>query len=542
MEEVSQKQILLIAPSLLSESLVTQLSKQETGIQIILKSQLLTKHPSLIIWALESIEMPYRTTQELAKLSRKWQSIPILLLLPEKLQLSSSQLLDFECEGLLQDPDMTTLTETIKTLLNGGRVIKLKDSIVGKSINKVSGFNFGRSLSNNGIELINQEINNLDGLLSKNSNMLISTLAKGRIRELSCAKTFLIWLWGPSFQLDDSLKISTNKKDNSYKYNDYVTNIVLPTKDPLAVSNEIIARLNKTINAETINKTGDIFAFEALKPVILVKLQKALIQQLKELLMELKTKDLSIEENIDKWNLLQVNLRKEALREMSGNYAQLNYFGNLVTIYDQLNKDVIADDEDDETPSPYEMINTLVLNHPLNVDGQLLPSDHPKSLIKLELLLDNWLIRTSEIICSELVNISSAWTDLRQFLLKPSLISTRELERLRNQLNSQNRIENIFKRPIKLYESKRKFYRINNGSLESILITEPRDQELRELAWLQRQVTLLVEARDALAPQVQAIIKYLGDLMVVLLTNVLGRAIGLIGKGIAQGMGRTLSR
>ena len=55
-------------------------------------------------------------------------------------------------------------------------------------------------------------------------------------------------------------------------------------------------------------------------------------------------------------------------------------------------------------------------------------------------------------------------------------------------------------------------------------------------------VALLLETRDALAPQVQAVVQRLGDLAVVLLTQVLGRAIGLVGRGIAQGMGRGLGR
>jgi len=38
------------------------------------------------------------------------------------------------------------------------------------------------------------------------------------------------------------------------------------------------------------------------------------------------------------------------------------------------------------------------------------------------------------------------------------------------------------------------------------------------------------------------VIQRLGDLAVVLLTQVLGRAIGLVGRGIAQGMGRGLGR
>ena len=73
-------------------------------------------------------------------------------------------------------------------------------------------------------------------------------------------------------------------------------------------------------------------------------------------------------------------------------------------------------------------------------------------------------------------------------------------------------------------------------------LTEPRDAELRRLGWPQQLVTLLLEARDALAPQVQALLRRLGDLLVVVLTLVIGRAIGLVGRGILQGMGRSVGR
>ena len=71
---------------------------------------------------------------------------------------------------------------------------------------------------------------------------------------------------------------------------------------------------------------------------------------------------------------------------------------------------------------------------------------------------------------------------------------------------------------------------------------EPRDPELRQLSWSQQVVTLALEARDALAPQLRTALRRLGDLVVVLLTQVIGRAIGLVGRGILQGMGRSVSR
>jgi hypothetical protein len=73
-------------------------------------------------------------------------------------------------------------------------------------------------------------------------------------------------------------------------------------------------------------------------------------------------------------------------------------------------------------------------------------------------------------------------------------------------------------------------------------LTEPRDAELRQLGWPQQLVTLLLEARDALGPQLRVLLRTVGDLLVVVLTSVIGRAIGLVGRGILQGMGRSIGR
>jgi hypothetical protein len=54
--------------------------------------------------------------------------------------------------------------------------------------------------------------------------------------------------------------------------------------------------------------------------------------------------------------------------------------------------------------------------------------------------------------------------------------------------------------------------------------------------WL---VTIILETRDALSPQIRAIFSWLGQGVVYILTQVIGRGIGLIGKGIIQGVGGT---
>ena len=46
---------------------------------------------------------------------------------------------------------------------------------------------------------------------------------------------------------------------------------------------------------------------------------------------------------------------------------------------------------------------------------------------------------------------------------------------------------------------------------------------------------MLVEIRDAVATQLE-VAKYIGNLFVTFLTKVVGKAIGLVGKGILQGL------
>jgi hypothetical protein len=197
---------------------------------------------------------------------------------------------------------------------------------------------------------------------------------------------------------------------------------------------------------------------------------------------------------------------------------------------------------DGDLPDPVPMLGTLIQARPLLVEGRLLAPDEPQALLYLELLLSNWLVRSAELISAEVLAACADWPELRRYLLRPELLATRNLERLRNQLNARQRWSSWFERPIQVYESRRPLYRLEHGAIQTVDLLEPRDQELRQLGWLQQAVTLALESRDALAPQLRSLVRGLGNLLVMLLTQVVGRAIGLIGRGILQGMGRSVGR
>jgi hypothetical protein len=242
----------------------------------------------------------------------------------------------------------------------------------------------------------------------------------------------------------------------------------------------------------------------------------------------------------ERWFALQDDLRRQALRHMASPYVQLPQEGSLRPVAETLVDRCDLNGSDPELPDPQAMLAALVLDQPLLVDGQLLAPDAPLALLHLEQLVANWLVRSAEQLSAQVLTCCAAWPELRRYLLVPELLSTRNLERLRNQLNAQQRWTNWLERPVAVYESRRPLLSIDAGAITLRQQTEPRDQELRQLTWSQQLVTLALETRDALAPQLHSLIQGIGRVVVVLLTEVVGRAIGLVGKGIVQGMGRSL--
>ncbi len=539
--EAKSRQILLLASDLFGETLSKYLTTASKDTKVFLKNEEVTRKPDLIIWLLEEIEEPTNIKIELRRLQEIWSPSPLLLILPEKIRLTEGELLQFDCAGLLQSPDLTTLKESVSTLIEGGRVIRLQPSSLPKEIKQTSFIGLSQWLLLTGIHQIDYDLYSIEKSTNfYKDNIIAQLILEGRKRELQKAKELIVWIWGKShlregavFSKNKDLKTQTNSKE---------TNILLKNKTTNEVLSVIKCRIEEYIKQSPRNSTGSLLATESLNQAQRTELIIAILNQFTLVINKLKELKDSEVDLIKYWLELQKELRKQALRKMFGSYTRLPYKGELKVLADQILLMVNLNDVDTELPDPELILDPFLLEKPIQIEGQLLPADDPRALIKLELYISNWLIRTSEIVSAELLEVCSQWPEIRKLLLQDELISTRGLERYRNQLNSENRWKQLVIRPIQLYESKRQLYKLSKGSIDSIFVTEPRDDELRNLGWFQQQVALMLETRDALAPQVQVLVRKLGDLMVILLTQVLGRAIGLVGRGIAQGMGRNLGR
>jgi hypothetical protein len=538
-------QLLLFAEPLLRDGLIRLFQARAAELRVVSDPADLRGAPQILLWALEADMEPEQLQIQLQLLQERWQPAPLLLLLATGHRLPVPLLLQLPATGLLEAPEPDALIAAVHTLLEGGRVLELRQPLSGDSPAERAnpGIGLGQWLLLSGLQQVDADIQACLRLLTPPvGNRLQQLVLQGRLRELRSARQLLLLLWGP---LSVAWGAPSRRTDASARPEGGAaagqrTALTLQQRNADGVWASLAARLRPALAAGPGNGSGQLLALEALRPERRSDLLLALLDQLQMLRQQFASEAVAAVELSERWRQLQPQLRQMALRAMASPYVQLPREGRLCGVAEQLIREAALEVSDPELPPPQAMLATLVLAQPLLVEGRLLPADEPRAVLHLELLVSNWLVRSAELLAADVLASCAAWPELRRYLLRPDLLSTRSLERLRNQLNAQLRWQSWWERPVALYESRRLLFGLQESTVVAVNLTEPRDTELRQLGWPQQLVTLALESRDALAPQVQALARGLGDLLVVLLTQVLGRAIGLVGRGIVQGMGRSL--
>ncbi len=510
--------------------------------------------PQLVLWCLGSPPEPQALDAESRRLLERWYPAPLLLLLPANHPYASDVLLQLPAQGLIEQADADSLRQAVTTLLAGGRVLAIAATRRGDDPGPSVPMGLGQWLLQSGLQQIDAELRLCLRLLDPPPvDLLPWLLLQGRVRELRLARRLLLWLWGPvslawSQPLDGrggaptAPAVSEAPASGARDAPAHGVAITLRQRTAEGLWEALRGRLREAAAAGPSNNSGQLLALDGLHASRRSDLLLGLLEQFDRLRQRLLQDDPRGEQLERLWRELQPELRQQALRSMAGSYVQLPMEGRLCPVAETLLHRSSLDADDLELPDPATMLSPLLQARPLLVEGRLVAADEPQAVLYLELLLSNWLVRSAELISAEVLAACAEWPELRRYLLRPELLATRNLERLRNQLNAQQRWTSWFERPIHLYESRRPLFRLGDGAIDCVDLTEPRDAELRQLGWVQQAVTLALEARDALGPQLRSLLKRLGDLLVVLLTQVLGRAIGLVGRGIVQGMGRSLNR
>jgi len=561
-----QPQLLLLADPLQQQGIAVMLQADPSLGQVVFRSEDLDGAPQLVIWSLAAPPPAASLELELQRLVERWQPVPILLVLPAGHGYSALPLLQLPVQGLLEAPTAAPLRAAVATLLAGGRVLEITPAkaSVGNNAGAIPApvaMGVGQWLLTTGLYQIDSELRFCAQCLDLPSRSLLGLLLlQGRMRELRAARQLLLWLWGPlslawsGSIADPSAALAVLPQRGFSGQNSGVPGLIpaFAEREGIAITlrqrsadglwETLRERLRQESSAGPANASGGLLALDGLLEQRRSDLLLSLLEQFDQLRNQLQGQSFTADRLLEQWRDLQPMLRQQALRRMAGAYVQLPRQGVMHPVAETLVDGSSLAGDDPDLPDPLTMLASLVQARPLLVEGRLLPPDEPQAVLYLEMLLANWLVRSAEQISAEVLAACADWPELRRYLLRPELLATRNLERLRNQLNAQQRWQSWVERPVQLYESRRPLYCLQGGSIRTEQLTEPRDQELKRLGWLQQWVTLALETRDALAPQVQSVMRGLGDLLVVVLTKVVGRAIGLVGRGIAQGMGRSFGR
>ena len=535
------QRVLVYAPLQQKKQLAAMLGQggAEGGpVQCIDEAEAAQRRPDLVIWVTQAFNDTGALAREALALDQRWHPAPFLLVLHGPIQPGGLPLGELPIAGILQNPGASTLRQALPVLMGGGRVFDLH-AWPAVPAGEHGGLN---GMFSQGLSQIQAQAKLVTAQLNQRPGTLLRWLLEGQQRELSMARALVLTLHAAATRTL-GLKGLPATGSSGGEPLPVSTGLTLRSRTATGLWDTIHHRLLERISRNPEPLEQQLLALGALAPGARAALLRQLLGHMGLALQQVRRQGLRGEALLEHWRDLQQDIMLHGLQELGGPYLRIPRDGALVSVSEQLLKGAL--------PSPAAlnlasratlepMLAALVRAEPVLLDGRLLAPDTPAALLHLELLLSDWLLRTGSALAGLVLEEASQWPELRRFLLRRDLLPTRQLERLRNHINAHERYEQIIGEPLRIYESRRELLLLQTDGVVTRSLIEPRDQELEQLGPLPRLVTLSLELRDALAPQLRVLSQRLGDLLVTVLTQIIGRGIGLIARGVLLGLGRTL--
>jgi Protein of unknown function (DUF3685) len=184
-----------------------------------------------------------------------------------------------------------------------------------------------------------------------------------------------------------------------------------------------------------------------------------------------------------------------------------------------------------------ELLGYLLFQQPLVVDNQPFPASSPVAIAQGLAILENLVIQVANAAIAPLLNQFADVEAIKQAFYDRQRLSTREIERFRNDLSWRYRRDRYVTEPLAMFESQYALFVLTEVGIAQQMIYAPRRQELESLTGIPFAVTLLWELRDAVTPRLRTATAFVGSGLVYVLTEVIGRGLGLVGRGILKGIG-----
>ena len=154
----------------------------------------------------------------------------------------------------------------------------------------------------------------------------------------------------------------------------------------------------------------------------------------------------------------------------------------------------------------------------------------------IEALLDNLVVEITSAIMYLIITEFSFIYDVRKKFYRSTFLSLRNVERFRNNLSWQVRLKWFVKRPADLYNSQQGIWIIRTTGIYYRTIYANRSSELLILNQVSIITLLVIEAKDFLLSRIDEVIYFFGSTARYILTSVFGQVIGLVWRGIIEGL------
>jgi DNA-binding NarL/FixJ family response regulator len=287
------------------------------------------------------------------------------------------------------------------------------------------------------------------------------------------------------------------------------------------------------------NVTDVSLEIDILRPDKKRELLYLILQKVADTLDELRHSQIEINQLSDIKSTILHELWKEVSTEFFGKFSRVRFGNNHIEILNVIlqSSGAVQTGILNQIPLFADLFSYLLFQTDLIIDNTNYSAGSFEANQQAEMLLENLLIQVGNAVVQPLLNYLGDIEDIKQNFYDRKLISTREIERFRNSLSWKYRMKNLVTEPKAIFESRYELFVFAPRGIAKTSIYAPRRQELAELSGIRLWVTLGLEFGDAIAPRLRSLLSFLGSGVVFVLTQIVGRGLGLIARGILQGIG-----
>ncbi|WP_427158729.1 DUF3685 domain-containing protein [Aliinostoc sp. HNIBRCY26] len=264
-----------------------------------------------------------------------------------------------------------------------------------------------------------------------------------------------------------------------------------------------------------------------------------ILQKLSQQLDDLREAQITNSQLLELKHIILNDLWQATVTDFFGKFSRIKIGDRSVEVVNILlqNPATIQTAILNKIPLVGELLSYLLLQTDLQIDNTSYPAGTSEANCQAEIMLENLLIQVANAVVQPLLNYLADIEQIKQNFYDRKLISTREIERFRNDLSWKYRLNAYVNEAREIFESRYELFVFAPRGIATISVYAPRNAELAQLTGIPLVVTLILEFRDAIAPRLQSVLAFFGSGIVFVLTQIVGRGLGLIGRGIIQGIG-----